>query len=190
MTDSGGIQEEAPSLGKPVIVLRDTTERPEGVEAGTLKLAGVDEEGIYDITRQLLVDSSVYNNLRSQAEAPEGYAFKSEPDGNVTSGATTTLNLQKALSTKYQVKVQFEGEDYDKSSQTQQRQGNQLIDMIDFSDYCDVNMNPYNFFNEKHFTYATSDLMIRTVFGAEKKEDVATAKKGMGKRIRRRRRRR
>ena len=54
------------------------------------------------------VDSSVYNNLRSQAEAPEGYAFKSEPNGNVTSGATTTLNLQKALSTKYQVKVQFE----------------------------------------------------------------------------------
>lgn len=49
MTDSGGIQEEAPSLGKPVLVLRDTTERPEGVAAGTLKLAGTEEETIYRI---------------------------------------------------------------------------------------------------------------------------------------------
>ena len=47
LTDSGGIQEEAPSLGKPVLVLRDTTERPEGIEAGTLKLVGTDEETIY-----------------------------------------------------------------------------------------------------------------------------------------------
>ena len=51
MTDSGGIQEEAPSLGKPVLVLRDTTERPEGVEAGTLRLAGVEEETIYNMTK-------------------------------------------------------------------------------------------------------------------------------------------
>lgn len=77
MTDSGGIQEEAPSLGKPVIVLRDTTERPEGIEAGTLKLAGVDEDGIYDITRQLLVDSSVYNSM---AKACNPYG-----DGNASS---------------------------------------------------------------------------------------------------------
>ena len=49
LTDSGGIQEEAPSLGKPVIVLRDTTERPEGIEAGTLKLAGTDEETIFTL---------------------------------------------------------------------------------------------------------------------------------------------
>lgn len=47
LTDSGGIQEEAPALGKPVLVMRDTTERPEGVEAGTLKLVGTEEDGIY-----------------------------------------------------------------------------------------------------------------------------------------------
>ena len=51
MTDSGGIQEEAPSLGKPVLVLRDTTERPEGVDAGTLKLVGTDQEKIYETAK-------------------------------------------------------------------------------------------------------------------------------------------
>lgn len=71
MTDSGGIQEEAPSLGKPVLVLRDTTERPEGVEAGTLKLAGVNEETIYNLTKELLTDCVVYNHM-SQASNPYG----------------------------------------------------------------------------------------------------------------------
>ena len=54
MTDSGEIQEEAPSLGKPVLVLRDTTERPEGVSAGTLKLTGLNENVIYNLTKELL----------------------------------------------------------------------------------------------------------------------------------------
>ena len=54
LTDSGGIQEEAPSLGKPVLVMRDTTERPEGIKAGTLKLVGTDEEVIYQNFKQLL----------------------------------------------------------------------------------------------------------------------------------------
>lgn len=71
MTDSGGIQEEAPSLGKPVLVLRDTTERPEGVEAGTLKLAGVNEETIYNLTKELLTDVCVYNQM-SHASNPYG----------------------------------------------------------------------------------------------------------------------
>lgn len=53
LTDSGGVQEEAPSLGKPVLVLRDTTERPEGVKAGTLKLAGTNEEDVYELTKQI-----------------------------------------------------------------------------------------------------------------------------------------
>ena len=61
LTDSGGIQEEAPSLGKPVIVLRDTTERPEGIEAGTLKLAGTDEETIFNLTDTLLTDEAEYS---------------------------------------------------------------------------------------------------------------------------------
>lgn len=56
LTDSGGIQEEAPSLGKPVLVLRDTTERPEGIKAGTLKLVGTNEETIYTETKKLLTD--------------------------------------------------------------------------------------------------------------------------------------
>ena len=67
LTDSGGIQEETPSLGIPVLVLRDTTERPEGVEAGTLKLAGIDEKTIFNLANELLsnVDShyfSYYNH--------------------------------------------------------------------------------------------------------------------------------
>lgn len=65
LTDSGGIQEEAPSLGKPVIVLRDTTERPEGIDAGTLKLAGTDEMKIYQLIDELLNDSNEYQRMSS-----------------------------------------------------------------------------------------------------------------------------
>lgn len=63
LTDSGGIQEEAPSLGKPVLVMRDTTERPEGIAAGTLRLVGTDEEVIYDNFRRLLEDKDAYNAM-------------------------------------------------------------------------------------------------------------------------------
>ncbi|WP_271401088.1 non-hydrolyzing UDP-N-acetylglucosamine 2-epimerase [Salinicoccus roseus] len=70
LTDSGGVQEEAPSLQKPVLVLRDTTERPEGVEAGTLKLAGVHKEHIYELTKELLTDDALY---RQMAEASNPY---------------------------------------------------------------------------------------------------------------------
>ena len=71
LTDSGGIQEEAPSLGKPVIVLRDTTERPEGIAAGTLKLDGTDEETIYSLVKELLTDEAEYARM-SQASNPYG----------------------------------------------------------------------------------------------------------------------
>lgn len=71
LTDSGGVQEEAPSLGKPVLVLRDTTERPEGVKAGTLKLAGVEEEDIYQLTKSLLTDEALYQSM-SKASNPYG----------------------------------------------------------------------------------------------------------------------
>ena len=71
LTDSGGIQEEAPSLGKPVIVLRDTTERPEGIAAGTLKLAGTNEEVIYGLIDELLSDEAEYARM-SQASNPYG----------------------------------------------------------------------------------------------------------------------
>lgn len=71
LTDSGGIQEEAPSLGKPVLVMRDTTERPEGVKAGTLKLVGTDEQVIYENFKLLLEDSSVYDGM-SKASNPYG----------------------------------------------------------------------------------------------------------------------
>lgn len=76
LTDSGGIQEEAPSLGKPVLVLRDTTERPEGIEAGTLKLVGTDEEVIYNNIKILLEDKEEYNKM-SMANNPYG-------DGNAS----------------------------------------------------------------------------------------------------------
>ena len=77
LTDSGGIQEEAPSLGKPVLVLRDTTERPEGIEAGTLKLVGTDEEKIYNETKKLLTNQNEYKKM-SQATNPygDGHASK------------------------------------------------------------------------------------------------------------------
>lgn len=71
LTDSGGIQEEAPALGKPVLVMRDTTERPEGVEAGTLKLVGTDEETIYKECKRLLTDRKAYMEM-SQAKNPYG----------------------------------------------------------------------------------------------------------------------
>lgn len=77
LTDSGGVQEEAPSLGVPVLVLRDTTERPEGIEAGTLKLAGTNEETIYELAKRLLVDEEAYK-LMSKASNPYGDGFASK----------------------------------------------------------------------------------------------------------------
>lgn len=74
MTDSGGLQEEAPSIGKPVLVLRRETERPEAVTAGTVKLAGVDEQQIYDMAMELLTSEAAYNKM---AEAANPYG-----DGN------------------------------------------------------------------------------------------------------------
>ena len=74
LTDSGGIQEEAPGLGKPVLVMRDTTERPEGIAAGTLKLVGTDEEVIYRSFKQLLEDPAEYARM-SNASNPYGDGF-------------------------------------------------------------------------------------------------------------------
>ncbi|MGM0794823.1 non-hydrolyzing UDP-N-acetylglucosamine 2-epimerase [Staphylococcus cohnii] len=71
LTDSGGVQEEAPSLGKPVLVLRDTTERPEGVEAGTLKVIGTDSKDVFKETEKLLKDKKAYSKM-SQAQNPYG----------------------------------------------------------------------------------------------------------------------
>lgn len=71
LTDSGGVQEEAPSLGVPVLVLRDTTERPEGIDAGTLKLAGVDEDTIYHLATELLTDETAYEKM-AKAVNPYG----------------------------------------------------------------------------------------------------------------------
>ncbi len=74
LTDSGGIQEEAPSLGKPVLVMRDTTERPEGIKAGTLKLVGTSEKTIYEAFTKLLDDEKEYE-LMSKASNPYGDGF-------------------------------------------------------------------------------------------------------------------
>ena len=67
MTDSGGLQEEAPALGKPVLVLRKETERPEAVEAGTVRLAGVEEEAIFQMAVQLLSDRNEYEKMACSA---------------------------------------------------------------------------------------------------------------------------
>ncbi|WP_079506308.1 non-hydrolyzing UDP-N-acetylglucosamine 2-epimerase [Mesobacillus jeotgali] len=77
LTDSGGVQEEAPSLGVPVLVLRDTTERPEGIEAGTLKLAGNEEQPIYDMATELLTDRDAYEKM-AKASNPYGDGRASE----------------------------------------------------------------------------------------------------------------
>lgn len=77
ITDSGGIQEEAPSLGKPVLVMRDTTERPEGIAAGTLKLVGTDEKVIYEAFKTLLEDQKAYDKM-SKASNPYGDGLSSK----------------------------------------------------------------------------------------------------------------
>ena len=76
LTDSGGIQEEAPSLGKPVLVMRDTTERPEGIAAGTLRLVGTEEETIYKNFKELLEDRAAYDRM-AHASNPYGDGFAS-----------------------------------------------------------------------------------------------------------------
>ncbi|MFG0464953.1 non-hydrolyzing UDP-N-acetylglucosamine 2-epimerase, partial [Pseudomonas putida] len=84
LTDSGGIQEEAPSLGKPVLVMRDSTERPEAVAAGTVKLVGTDISAIVNGLRTLLTDNNVYSDM-SQTHNPYG-------DGKACSRIIDTLN--------------------------------------------------------------------------------------------------
>ena len=88
LTDSGGIQEEAPSLGKPVLVLRDTTERPEGVSAGTLKLVGTNEKDIYRETAKLLTDRAEYEKM-SRASNPYGDGHASERIADAIQAAVT-----------------------------------------------------------------------------------------------------
>ena len=84
LTDSGGIQEEAPSLGKPVLVMRDTTERPEAVEAGTVRLVGADRQEIVQHTQTLIDDTAIYEKM-SQAHNPYG-------DGNACQRVIAFLN--------------------------------------------------------------------------------------------------
>lgn len=85
ITDSGGIQEEAPSLGKPVLVMRDTTERPEGIAAGTLKLVGTKEKVIYDAFRLLLNDQTAYEKM-SKASNPYGDGLASKRIADILCG--------------------------------------------------------------------------------------------------------
>lgn len=85
LTDSGGIQEEAPSLGKPVLVMRDTTERPEGVQAGTLKLVGTDEQVIYENFKLLLLNEDEYTKM-AHASNPYGDGSACEKIVNIIKG--------------------------------------------------------------------------------------------------------
>ena len=85
LTDSGGIQEEAPSLGKPVLVMRDTTERPEGLKAGTLRLVGTKEETIYKEFSRLLTDKREYE-IMSKASNPYGDGYASERIADILEG--------------------------------------------------------------------------------------------------------
>lgn len=89
LTDSGGIQEEAPSLGKPVLVMRDTTERPEGIAAGTLKLVGTQEDTIYQNFKLLLEDKEVYDRM-SRAANPYGDGHACRRIADILETGTTT----------------------------------------------------------------------------------------------------
>lgn len=97
LTDSGGIQEEAPSLGKPVLVMRDTTERPEGIKAGTLKLVGTDEENIYKNFKLLLENEQEYNKM-SKAQNPYGDGFASKRIADIIE---SDLFLRGGVETQY-----------------------------------------------------------------------------------------
>lgn len=90
LTDSGGIQEEAPSLGKPVLVMRDTTERPEGIAAGTLKLVGTEEDTIYNEFSRLLSDKEEYDAM-SKASNPYGDGHACERIADVLCGKNTKI---------------------------------------------------------------------------------------------------
>ncbi|MCI8376565.1 MAG: UDP-N-acetylglucosamine 2-epimerase (non-hydrolyzing) [Lachnospiraceae bacterium] len=92
ITDSGGIQEEAPSLGKPVLVMRDTTERPEGIAAGTLKLVGTNEETIYSNFNELLTDQNAYNAM-ARASNPYGDGFASKRIADVLEKGYTEVSF-------------------------------------------------------------------------------------------------
>ena len=90
LTDSGGIQEEAPSLGKPVLVMRDTTERPEGIAAGTLKLVGTDEDVIYENFKRLLEDSAAYDAM-AKASNPYGDGFACRRIADILENGSTDI---------------------------------------------------------------------------------------------------
>ena len=90
LTDSGGIQEEAPSLGKPVLVMRDTTERPEGIAAGTLKLVGTEEETIYNSFKELLENPEVYRSM-STASNPYGDGLASKRIADILQNGKTEI---------------------------------------------------------------------------------------------------
>jgi len=90
LTDSGGIQEEAPSLGKPVLVMRDTTERPEGIDAGTLKLVGTEEEVIYQNFKLLLENKEVYEAM-AKASNPYGDGFACRRIADILDAGYTTI---------------------------------------------------------------------------------------------------
>ena len=77
LTDSGGVQEEAPALGKPVLVLRDTTERPEAVDAGTVKLIGTNQANVHDAAKILLTDAAEYRKM-AEARSPYGDGHAAE----------------------------------------------------------------------------------------------------------------
>ena len=89
LTDSGGIQEEAPGLGKPVLVMRNTTERPEALDAGTVKLVGTDYDRIVDEVSELITDEKAYNRM-SQAVNPYG---DGEACRRIVDSFLKTLNL-------------------------------------------------------------------------------------------------
>lgn len=93
LTDSGGIQEEAPALGKPVLVMRDTTERPEGIDAGTLKLVGTEEEMIYSVFTQLLDSREAYDAM-AHAANPYGDGFASVRIANILQGLPLNQGIE------------------------------------------------------------------------------------------------
>ena len=99
LTDSGGIQEEAPSFNKPVLVLRSVTERPEGVDAGTLKVVGTHEQDVYRAAKELIDDERLYHQM-SEALNPYGDGFASEKIVNHIKYYLNLITENQAISIK------------------------------------------------------------------------------------------
>ncbi len=127
LTDSGGLQEEVPSMGKPVLVLRNVTERPEGVEAGTLKLAGTDEDVIYAMAKELLEQKDVYDRM-AQAKNPFGDGQASR---RIVESILYAFGQKKDRPQDYDVRINYEDRKTHKEDKSMKEERMAILNMLE-----------------------------------------------------------